>query len=585
MDKAVVANKPSEHLDLEYLQILRLIKPYITCITNNRYIELVKMWLEKLSDESVTDKAVRNYYLVQLGHQIEDGVLAGPFLAAPPIGDLGPFVDPPTTSSTKLRSKTRIFRAKKKRSRKAMEKALPDDGNDEDNDDEEEENDEKEDSWLDITDDGMASGDASSNFRSNLGYDEQDDYDSKMKNLLHVIEELRMENTALNQIAVKCGSNPDIGGLVGEVEELKSKLHEILDMKNALHASHRTVTGEWQSTLASLHKKLETAHAKNLELRGVISDLRRRLAEEQPLEMHENQMNLLKEKHLQDLQDLENTYKREINEKCTGFNEKYQELLTWYELKVEQIRAETESRMHAYYEKEISQLRVDFDAEMKRFCAEKREDRERELKEMYKQQLQNDSANAGKIREFCASRMEEMRAEHDKEIAFRDEEIVRLENLLQEQCGRMQEEVQIIRNQMDVANIDESSNEKIRFLQRCVLKMDKLYKKAEKEFGRQVVRMRREFDLKEKHNQVEARRARDAFQYSHFEYSQIQLTTQRVSLISNSGILKQKEIDQIVIKLEEHYREMLVEQQHEAVKDKRNDQKIIAELREQLQNK
>lgn len=80
-----------EQLDLEYLKILRLMKPYITCIMNNHYVELIRVWLEKLSSRELSNKIERNKYLTRLGKQIEDGVLDVPFLEPPADGALQPF--------------------------------------------------------------------------------------------------------------------------------------------------------------------------------------------------------------------------------------------------------------------------------------------------------------------------------------------------------------------------------------------------------------------------------------------------------------------------------------------------------------
>lgn len=82
-----------EKLDLEYLKILRLMKPYITCIMNNDYVQLIRLWLEKLSSRDFNNKVERNKYLQHLGKQIEDGILELPFTQEPPNGDLPSYND------------------------------------------------------------------------------------------------------------------------------------------------------------------------------------------------------------------------------------------------------------------------------------------------------------------------------------------------------------------------------------------------------------------------------------------------------------------------------------------------------------
>lgn len=88
---ATFQEKNDEELDAEFIKILRLMKPYITCIMNNHFIELVRLWLEKLSDVNFPNKVLRNKYLVELGKQIEIGVFDDPFVDPPPTGMLPPF--------------------------------------------------------------------------------------------------------------------------------------------------------------------------------------------------------------------------------------------------------------------------------------------------------------------------------------------------------------------------------------------------------------------------------------------------------------------------------------------------------------
>lgn len=91
MDSTICCD--DEQLDLEYLKILRLMKPYITCIMNNDYVQLIRYWLEKLSSSDFSNKLVRNNYLKELGRQVEDGVLDIPFTELPPEGPLQSYED------------------------------------------------------------------------------------------------------------------------------------------------------------------------------------------------------------------------------------------------------------------------------------------------------------------------------------------------------------------------------------------------------------------------------------------------------------------------------------------------------------
>lgn len=60
------------------------------------------------------------------------------------------------------------------------------------------------------------------------------------------------------------------------------------------------------------------------------------------------------------------------------------------------------------------------------------------------------------------------------------------------------------------------------------------------------------------------------------------LTTQRADLLSVTVKGKQNEIDLIVSQLEEYYKKKLIEFQQRALEEKRQDNKLIAELKDQL---
>lgn len=72
-----------DNLDLEYVQTLHKIRPYITRIVKPHLMELVKVWVEKLSSPNWKNKALRNRYLIELGNQIEVGMLGEPFMNPP----------------------------------------------------------------------------------------------------------------------------------------------------------------------------------------------------------------------------------------------------------------------------------------------------------------------------------------------------------------------------------------------------------------------------------------------------------------------------------------------------------------------
>lgn len=63
---------------------------------------------------------------------------------------------------------------------------------------------------------------------------------------------------------------------------------------------------------------------------------------------------------------------------------------------------------------------------------------------------------------------------------------------------------------------------------------------------------------------------------------QLALTTQKAELLANSLDGKQNEVEHIFADLEDHYRTIIVDQQKKAMDDKRQDAKIIDELKREL---
>nr|CAI5840020.1 unnamed protein product [Callosobruchus analis] len=72
-------------LDLEFRQILCIIKSYIPFVNSNQQLLLYKSWLEKLSAPT-TEQPERNRYLLELARQIKDGDVSPPFDREPPPG-------------------------------------------------------------------------------------------------------------------------------------------------------------------------------------------------------------------------------------------------------------------------------------------------------------------------------------------------------------------------------------------------------------------------------------------------------------------------------------------------------------------
>lgn len=84
-------NLTETKLEVEFRQILYIIKNSILYVTSSYNLSFYRAWLEKLNSPC-TDKYLRNLYLERLAFQIQRNCLAYPFNKNPPIGSLE-FID------------------------------------------------------------------------------------------------------------------------------------------------------------------------------------------------------------------------------------------------------------------------------------------------------------------------------------------------------------------------------------------------------------------------------------------------------------------------------------------------------------
>ncbi|KAL1489170.1 hypothetical protein ABEB36_014108 [Hypothenemus hampei] len=75
-----------DNLDIEFKQLLCIIRQHIPFINSNHYLGQCRIWLEKLSTMDV-NKITRNSYLAELCKQIQTNILNVPFTEQPPEGD------------------------------------------------------------------------------------------------------------------------------------------------------------------------------------------------------------------------------------------------------------------------------------------------------------------------------------------------------------------------------------------------------------------------------------------------------------------------------------------------------------------
>ncbi|KRT82648.1 hypothetical protein AMK59_4655, partial [Oryctes borbonicus] len=233
-------------------------------------------------------------------------------------------------------------------------------------------------------------------------------------------------------------------------------------------------------------------------------------------ELHNRETDMLKQIHARSVTDVEAKYTQKMLEQDVENQKRLSEIKSNYENRFDNLKEDYDCR--------IRTIKGDYDA-----------------------------------------RLNKIGHDYEKALSSKDSEVARLERMLQEQCVKMQEEVHLIRAQIESSALSNSETymEKIAFLQKCILKMEKLYQKAEKDNLKQMTKLKRELEFRDKSNQVA-------------------LTTQRADLLSITVNGKQNEIDLAVSQLEEYYRNKLIEHQQKALEEKRQDNKRIADLRDQV---
>ncbi|GJQ81716.1 hypothetical protein Trydic_g9157 [Trypoxylus dichotomus] len=400
-------------------------------------------------------------------------------------------------------------------------------------------------SWFDLTDcstnvtPAFCSGDGNANaimYNRDDIVEMQQIYEKKITELVTIISDMKEENCNLANHVEKCEkelrnakASNSLSSLTHEVEGLKSQLQDLINIKLNLQNSHFGVSSEWQSTVSTLHKKLASLQRKNNELKLENGDLLRKVEEQaaekrkelneqkkKVSELHNRETDMLKQIHARAVTEMEAKHTQQISEQDADFRKR-----------LDSIKGS--------YENRYSNLKEDYDSRIKR------------------------------IKEEYETRLNTIGIDYEKALSSKDSEVTKLEHMLQEQCVRMQEEVQLIRAQIESTAISNSETYmgKIAFLQKCILKMEKLYQKAEKENLKQITKLKRELEFRDKSNQLA-------------------LSTQRMDLLSLTVNSKQNEIELVVSQLEEYYRNKLIEHQQRTLEEKRQNSKLIEELKDQL---
>lgn len=579
----------NKRLDGEFRRILRVIKPYIPCIMNNEYLTSYRLWLEKLSGVGPSEKEERNRYVMELCYQIQDGILEYPFTQLPTDGPLPPF-SPDSQITQQVDNNVNYFpiplssqqkhgsysnynvyntidntientqqatnnlhynfgsnnslgqSTPKRRNPHTLSKnpslklpegfhnliksygatSPPSKPNHPNNNLPDKymyavpsatkdfakpiaipekyivkEDIEAEGSWCDMTDLSASTAtksesvDSASTPKNPTNDDSQELYEKKITELMKIINDLQKQNVKLN-------------------ENVMNYEHAIT-MRNAnAETSIHNLVGEVNSLKSRLQE---------------LKDIKSALKSSQAMAANQWQTTITTLTEELDSAHRQNTI---LRDEIAVLERKFSEL-TAQQKKENSL---CNQRINAKKEKEIEILKQNHQKQIQ------------ELEDKFNKRI-------NEIQVEYENKILQLQVKYEKIIQDKDKEIQRLENLIEVQCKRMHNEVTSIRAQMEESrdSNNESNSEKIVFLQKCITKMDRLFKKSERSFIKQIAKLKTEIEMRDK-------------------IIHIQLSSQRAELIANSNTEKQIEIDATIVQLEERYRRLLESQQTYFVNEK-----------------
>lgn len=118
---------------------------------------------------------------------------------------------------------------------------------------------------------------------------------------------------------------------------------------------------------------------------------------------------------------------------------------------------------------------------------------------------QGHSVQLEKIKNNYESDIVNLKQSYQNMLEKKEQQIRHLEETVQKQCSKMEEEVKFIHEHLKNTNSTIDSKcyiEKIKTLERCVIKLDKVFKKTEKEYQKQICKLKKKIKLSNKASQV-----------------------------------------------------------------------------------
>ncbi|XP_050308847.1 centrosomal protein of 112 kDa-like [Anthonomus grandis grandis] len=515
---------PRTNLDIEFKELLCIIRQYIPRINSNAYLMQCRVWLEKLST-TTANKECRNVYLAELSRQIQANKLLPPFNEAPPTGDLKNltrFLGKESVSRrSSASSKSKDSYSSSKNSRRQDKGDLLSD--------------------LDIN--------LSSLDNETWGY--IGDIPKSEDEIMEVSHNLLKNLTS--QIGAKSARE---GNLVGSGEPSK-KNNEIPSDESWSDVSDNTIDPKEEIYI----KKKKSTDTKLIKKKHSGNKLK----PDSPFASDSSNVNLeqclggfLKDTDL--INYISQDWKKTIAALQLRLSEMIQQNNTLNEIiqKLEGQLKDSSAKNQAQIEhnlKMAEKLHNEEVSQLKEAHANKLFQIETSNKETTESLTKNYEEKLTQLTYSYEEKIADINKQNEESELRKNNEICRLSEIIQDQCLRIMNDISSLKTQ--ISNC--SCEKKVHVLKKCVSKMDKLFQKTEKDYIKQIEQLKQELELKEGSLQV-------------------QLKLQKAELITQTKTDQKEHFEEILNSLEVKYIKMLEGHELQIMKAREEDVEKIKYL-------
>lgn len=488
-------------LDVEFKRYLQIMRPYLEQLLDQDVIEICKAWIQRLSNCNENEKNLRNKYVFSLCYQLAKGVLDEPFLKCPRTNELPPLPDDLESDVSSNEIEYIVINSEEETKILFNSKKSPPSDTDyhsQDND-------------LDV--EGI-DNEASTGREKQIQTNEQTFYCYTCPDMPRGFEgpilksdeyKFRANNLVMKFREIKAQNLLLHKELEVLRQECKIKSCDNFDNDSIVKVDHCTSacchSKDSSVTLNSLKTKLQEVQDSRKILIQTIDQLQEKLDNYDDMKNHE-------------IEEIEARHKLEIIKVKTATREETKEI---YEKKIEEVKAN--------YEMMIENIRGNLDSEKHEVALAK----------------------------------DRVIAEKEKIIEEKDNEIIRLRNLNDDQKGHLHEVINKFLEKPNDDIPDDGMKMKAEQLEKRLNKIEKSKSKCAKLYEAKLAQLQREKHLSECS-------------------LQLQLVRQRAQVVSEITDENQAELTSALNKLENKYKEIVGNMQATAIQRRVQDQMAIESI-------